>query len=273
MAYIVDPQDPFRPGDNEQAGYAAAELRSLKGRAITLEAKTSALDAAVSASQLAQANAETAQNLSEQAQASSEVARDFSNKWATEAEDTPVDDGVNLVGYSSFHFKEKTEELYDAFRTSYYGALSSDPNVDPLGNPISTGDLYYNSTTSRLMYYTGSVWEESAFNKVAQTGDSGAAKMPAGTVAERPSVASVGLAYLRYNSEYSQWEGSPDGVTWSGLGGATGGAGNPAFYENDVTITQDYTITASKNAMTAGSVTIAEGVTVTVPDGSTWSIV
>jgi hypothetical protein len=47
----------------------------------------------------------------------------------------------------------------------------------------------------------------------------------------------------------------------------------PVMFENDITITADYTITTGKNAMSAGPVTIANGVTVTVPDGSTWSVV
>ena len=55
--------------------------------------------------------------------------------------------------------------------------------------------------------------------------------------------------------------------------GATGGIGNPVFYENDQTVTVDYTITTNKNAMSAGPITVATGVTVTVPTDSTWVIV
>lgn len=43
--------------------------------------------------------------------------------------------------------------------------------------------------------------------------------------------------------------------------------------ENTATITQDYTITTGANAMSAGDITIADGVTVTVPSGSNWIIV
>jgi len=55
--------------------------------------------------------------------------------------------------------------------------------------------------------------------------------------------------------------------------GATGAGGDLIFWENDQTITANYTLTASKNAMTAGPVTINTGVTVTVPTGQTWSVV
>ena len=56
-------------------------------------------------------------------------------------------------------------------------------------------------------------------------------------------------------------------------GGAVGGGNNKVFYENDQTVTDNYTITSGKNAMTAGPVSIDTGVVVTVPIGSTWVIV
>jgi hypothetical protein len=45
------------------------------------------------------------------------------------------------------------------------------------------------------------------------------------------------------------------------------------IYQNAATISSNYTITASNNAISAGPITIASGVVVTVPSGSTWSIV
>ena len=57
-------------------------------------------------------------------------------------------------------------------------------------------------------------------------------------------------------------------------GGGTGGASAGGFlYENTQTLTQNYTITTGKNAMCAGNVAIASGVTLTVPAGSRWVIV
>jgi hypothetical protein len=57
---------------------------------------------------------------------------------------------------------------------------------------------------------------------------------------------------------------------WGEIGGA---AVNGFFYENDTTVTSNYTITSGKNAMSAGPITINSGVTVTVPSGSTWTVV
>lgn len=56
-------------------------------------------------------------------------------------------------------------------------------------------------------------------------------------------------------------------------GGATGAYRNDIFYENEQTVTGDYTIPEGRNAVSSGPVVIAEGVTVTVSEGSRWSIV
>lgn len=45
------------------------------------------------------------------------------------------------------------------------------------------------------------------------------------------------------------------------------------IYENTQIIRSNYTITTGSNAMSAGPITIADGVIVTIPDGSDWSIV
>jgi hypothetical protein len=55
--------------------------------------------------------------------------------------------------------------------------------------------------------------------------------------------------------------------------GAKGGAGNLVFWENPVSVTVSYSISAGANAGSFGPIAIDNGVTVTVPTGSTWSIV
>lgn len=51
------------------------------------------------------------------------------------------------------------------------------------------------------------------------------------------------------------------------------GVASAVFYENPQTITANYTITTGSNAMAAGPITIASGVSVTIPSGSVWTIV
>lgn len=91
--------------------------------------------------------------------------------------------------------------------------------------------------------------------------------VPSGDTASRPGSPTIGD--LRYNTTLStaeMWNGS----AWGSVGG---GAQQGIFYLNDKTITTNYTIAATQNAMTAGPVTISNGITVTVSDGATWSIV
>ena len=69
---------------------------------------------------------------------------------------------------------------------------------------------------------------------------------------------------------------SGDGSSLSNLpaGAPVGGAStNTVFFENDVAVAVNYQITSSKNAMSAGPIAINAGIAVTVPSGSSWTIV
>lgn len=59
------------------------------------------------------------------------------------------------------------------------------------------------------------------------------------------------------------------------IGDGTGQAFNPGvpIYEQPTSITSNYSITTGTNAMSAGPITIADGVVITIPDGSVWTIV
>lgn len=52
-------------------------------------------------------------------------------------------------------------------------------------------------------------------------------------------------------------------VTLNGIG----------FVENSTTIDTDYTLADNRNAMTAGAITVSDGITITVGNGSTWTVV
>ena len=64
------------------------------------------------------------------------------------------------------------------------------------------------------------------------------------------------------------WRG--DG-TWAAVSGSN--VTTLGLYENSATISANYTIGTGNNAMSAGPITVDTGVTVTVPTGSTWTIV
>ena len=49
--------------------------------------------------------------------------------------------------------------------------------------------------------------------------------------------------------------------------------GSPGYIENDATISTSSTINTGKNAISAGPVSIASGITVTIASGSVWTVV
>lgn len=99
-------------------------------------------------------------------------------------------------------------------------------------------------------------------------------RLPAGTTAQRPAAGAAQKAGIRLNTSTNKFEGTSDGTVWGPLGGgAAGGGGDEIFLLNDQTVTQDYTIPATKNALSAGPITIADGVTVTISSGSVWTII
>jgi len=118
--------------------------------------------------------------------------------------------------------------------------------------------------------FTGTV---SFAGDINMTG-TGAIDVAAGTSAQRDALtASNGM--FRYNTDDNAFEGYANGA-WGAIGGgggASGGGSDAVFYENGQTVTTDYSITSSTNAMSAGPITVNSGATVTVPSGSTWTIV
>ena len=74
--------------------------------------------------------------------------------------------------------------------------------------------------------------------------------------------------------EFLQTNGS--GLTsWSTVpaGAPTGGGTDKVFFENEQSVDTSYSLTANNNAVSAGPVTVASGVTVTIPAGAAWAIV
>jgi hypothetical protein len=94
----------------------------------------------------------------------------------------------------------------------------------------------------------------------------GQVKLPAGTTAQRSASPANGM--IRYNSDDDGFEGYQDGV-WGGISGAQA---NGCIYENNVTITANYTLSTSKNGMSVGPIQINSGITVTIPSGARWVV-
>ena len=139
-----------------------------------------------------------------------------------------------------------------------FNAGQSFPGVLPLSGGTMTGDITFNAGQTIDGY-------------VPQTGTTGAANVPSGATGDRPGSPVTGQ--FRFNTTSTSFEGY-NGTSWGAVGGGATGGGTDAWaLEHDNTITTDYTIGTGKNVINAGPMTINSGVTVTVPSGSSWSIV
>lgn len=141
----------------------------------------------------------------------------------------------------------------------------STANVTATGSGAFTGNVSANNVTITTTL-TGNNANLSGTVRMTSTG---AVLVPAGTTGERPTAA-TGL--FRFNSSLTRFEGY-NGSSWGTLGGATGGGNDQIFYENGQNVTTNYTIASTKNAMSAGPITIDSGATVTVDTGANWVIV
>ena len=103
------------------------------------------------------------------------------------------------------------------------------------------------------------------------SGTTGSAITPAGTTAQRDGSPAAG--YFRFNTSVAKFEGYT-GTAWGSIGGgATGGGSDEIFVENGQNVTTNYTIPATKNAMSTGPITIDSGVTVTVSSGARYVVI
>ena len=181
---------------------------------------------------------------------------------------------------------------FDNFDDTYLGPKSSDPTVDNDGDPLTGGDLYYNTTSNIMKVYTGSAWvaayvpgdaanivsaatgdvaatnvqaaiQELDTEKVPRTSTSGSAKLPSGNTAARDGSPVVGM--IRHNSQLNQFEGYNNGAWGTIGGGAAGGNGEKIFHESENTMDQDYTISTNHNAVVPTPFTINATLTINSP--------
>jgi hypothetical protein len=140
---------------------------------------------------------------------------------------------------------------------------------------------------TRTWRFNGDGWEiVPPPSPVGFTGSQGAVKV---TISPTPPdeagigdvwiESTTGIQYFYVDDGDSfQWvEFSNPGTTGftGSIGSGGGDSTGPAvgvFYENSTTITENYTITEGKNAMSTGPITIDDDVVVTVPPGSRWII-
>ena len=140
------------------------------------------------------------------------------------------------TGDSTLKIRNSANDAY--INVSTVGGIgTANLGLAPLAGPTFTGDVVISSTS--------------------------AIQIPSGTTAQRPGSPTAGD--LRFNTTTTSAE-IYNGTAFVAVGGgATGAGGDACFYENDLTVTTSYSISANSGAHAVGPLVINSGVTVTVP--------
>ena len=135
------------------------------------------------------------------------------------------------------------------------------------GNATFTNDLTVNGNTTLGNASGDTITLNAATATIPNNlnfSGTGTIRLPNGTTGQRPSPAA---GMIRYNTTSGLFEGYT--TQWGGIGGASA---DGAVYENAQTISNNYTMTTNFNGESVGPITIASGVTVTIPSGSRYVI-
>ena len=172
--------------------------------------------------------------------------------------------GNDIIGLPTGAPADNTGATSKAYVNSLVWNNSQNPN---------TVDVSFTGTTDidNLV-----VHQSASFTTNVNITANGFLKIPVGTNAQQPGQVdqpAAATGQIRFNTDITQFEGY-NGSAWSSIGGgATGGGADTVFLENSNAVTTNYELTANKNAVSAGPITINSGVTVTVPSGQSWVIV
>lgn len=156
------------------------------------------LNAAVASAQLAQAAAETAQAAAETAETNAATSASNASTYASSAAasaTTASTKATDAAGSATTAANEatvaaasastagthatnaaaslaSTQAVYDSFDDRYLGPKAAEPSTDNDGNALLTGALFFNTTATTMMVWTGAIWLSTFYDptNVAITG-------------------------------------------------------------------------------------------------------
>ena len=177
---------------------------------------------------------------------------------------TYTDTGIIVSGISTAtNFKTGSSDLHST------GLTVGDSFLHSTGINLGKGVTFSNVGNAT---FTGIITASQFKGDGSQLSgiDASALKFGAATKVQATNTGAVVTGILTASSF------SGDGSSLSNLpaGAPVGGAStNTVFFENDTAVGVGYSITSGKNAMSAGPISINAGIAVTVPSGSSWTIV
>lgn len=157
----------------------------------------------------------------------------------------------------------QTYIVYSNGTNFYFASNFNSGNVAITGGTIN-GTTIGGTTPAAGTFTTLSVPTITSNTTFSSTG---AVTLPKGTTAQEPGTPIAGM--IRYNTDNNTFEGY-NGTTWGNIGG--GNSTSTGLWQNIYTISTDQSVLVGYNASSVGPITIAGGVSVTVPTGSTWLV-
>ena len=134
-------------------------------------ASTSETNAAASATSASTSASTATTQASNASTSASNAATSESNASTSETNAATSATAAQTAQTAAETAQAAAELAADNFDDTYLGAKASDPTVDNDGDALSAGDLYFNTSSNVMKYYTGSAWETIAsetFTEVSQ---------------------------------------------------------------------------------------------------------
>ena len=122
------------------------------------EAATSASNASTSETNAASSAASSAASAANAATSETNAATSASNAATSETNAATSATAAAASQTAAANSAAAAAAAFDNFDDTYLGSKTSDPTVDNDGDPLTSGDLYFNSTANEMRVYDGANW-------------------------------------------------------------------------------------------------------------------